>query len=476
MAPPPDDHDCGWKKHAEGLSAKLDAVLTELQALKRQVHGKKSERRKPSKMPPAVTETKTREQTAKTRADAQAQRLASMETEITPVPVPPPQCKCPKCGSTDLKVVGEGKRSVVIEHVAAHFRRRIYQRETRACACGEYLVTAPAPNRVGEGTRYAPSFVAHLVVSKCADSGAQHRLEKAYARCGLPIARSTMNDLFHRAADEMRPLWQRMRDRVARASHVAADETSIVLQGQQSKAYVWTFVTGQMIVYEFASNRSGETAVRVLGDSTGSLQCDAYTGYNHVSKPGRRTRAGCHAHVRRKFYEAREFPEATEALDLIRELYEVEHEAKASGIVGMPEHLALRSAKSRKPFAKLLWLGRRIRRAHPPRSKMAKAANYLLSNFRELGRFLRDPIIALDNNKAEASLRRVALGRKNFLFVGSEQAGKNLAVLYSLVATCEMHRVNPLAYLTDVLTRIDKHPQSAIDELLPDRWKPPEDG
>jgi len=471
---PPDEHDCGWKKHADDLSAKLDSVQSELEALKRLLHGKKSERRKPSKMPPPVVEPKTPEQTAKTRTAAQQQRVANMETEITPVAVPPAQCKCPKCGSTDLKVVGKGKSSVVIAYVEAHFRKSVYQRETRACRCGEYIVTAPAPDRVGEGTRYAPSFVAHLVVSKCADSGAQHRLEKAYARTGVPMARSTMNDLFHRAADELRPLWTRMRTRLAKASHVAADETSIVLQGQQSKAYVWTFVTGQMIVYEFASSRSGQTAVRVLGDSTGSLQCDAYTGYNYVTKPGRRTRAGCLAHARRKFYEAREFPEAAEALDLIRELYVVERQAKSAGILGTAQHLALRTANSRTPYAKLLWLGRRIRRAHAPRTKMAKAANYLLANFEELGRFLRDPVLALDNNKAEASLRRVALGRRNFLFVGSEQAGKNLAVLYSLVATCEMHKVNPLAYLTDVLTRIDKHPNSAIDELLPDRWKPPE--
>ncbi len=476
MAPPSDDHDCGWKQHAEGLSAKLDAVLSELQALKRQVHGKKSERSKSSKMPAPVVEAKTPEQTTNTRAAARQQRLAAMQTVITPVAVPPARCICPKCGSTDLKVVGEGKTSVVIEHVAAHFRRHAFQRETRACSCGEYIVTAPAPDRVGEGTRYAPSFVAHLVVSKCADAGAQHRLEKAYARCGVPIPRSTMNDLFHRAADELRPLWQRMRARVAKASHVCADETSIVLQGQQSKAFVWTFVSGEMIVYEFASSRSGETAVKVLGNSTGSLQCDAYTGYNQVTKPGRRTRAGCFAHVRRKFYEAREVPEAAKAVELIRALYVVEHEAKAAGIVGTPDHLALRNEKSRDTYIELLLLARGIRRANAPRTKMAKAARYLLSNIFELGRFLRDPMVALDNNKAEASLRRVALGRKNFLFVGSEQAGKNLAVLYSLVATCEMHKVNPLDYLADVLARIDKHPHTAIDELLPDRWKPPEGG
>jgi transposase len=454
------------------MAAKLEAVAAELADLKRQVFGKKSERRKPSKMPAAVTHRPTPEQTAEKRRATKTAREAKLETEIVPVPVPPAQCACPKCGATELRLVGDGKSSVVIEYVPSYFRRRVYQRETRACRCGEYIVTAPAPDRVGEGTRYAPSFVAHLVVSKCADAGAQHRLEKAYARTGVPIARSTMNDLFHRAADELRPLWSRMRVRVRAKSHVAADETSIVMQDRSSKAFVWTFVTDDLLFYEFAISRSGETPVNVLGESTGAIQCDAYSGYNKITKPGRRTRAGCLAHARRKIFECRELPEATEALELIRDLYRIEHDAKKAGFAGSDAHAEMRRTRGRPLYAKLLCWAHRTRAANAPKTKFGKAARYILKNFRELGRYLGDVALAIDNNAAERALRRVALGRKNFLFVGNEQAGQNLAVLYSLVATAEHHGLNPLDYLTDVLTRVGK--EREVDALLPDRWKPPD--
>jgi transposase len=237
---------------------------------------------------------------------------------------------------------------------------------------------------------------------------------------------------------------------------------------------VWTFVTDTLTFYAYATSRSGDTPNRILGTSSGSLLCDAYTGYNHVTRVGSRERAGCNAHARRKIFESRELEEAASALDLYRQIYETEHAAKEEGIAGTAEHLALRKRTSRPLFAKLLVWARTAKKAHAPKTKMGKAVGYLLNNRRALTRFLHDPKLAPDNNAAERALRRVALGRKNFLFVGSKRAGENLAILYSLVATCEQHRVNPLAYLADVLVRLPDHPQRRIDELLPDRWKPPD--
>ena len=175
-----------------------------------------------------------------------------------------------------------------------------------------------------------------------------------------------------------------------------------------------------------------------------------------------------------RFYEQREHPEAKEALDLIGEIYVVERDAKSAGIVGTPEHLALRRERSRPLFARLLWWGHRHRRSFEPRSGMGRAIRYLLNHHRALGCFLRFATIPPDNNIAEASLRRIALGRANFLFVGHEDAGHNLAGLYTLVASCEKHGVNAIAYLTDVLARVQTHPASRIQELLPHRWKPPD--
>jgi transposase len=178
--------------------------------------------------------------------------------------------------------------------------------------------------------------------------------------------------------------------------------------------------------------------------------------------------------VRGRHYEQREHPETKEPLDLIGEIYVVEREAKAAGIAGADAHLTLRRERSRPLFAKFLRWARRHRDAFEPRSGMERAIRYILRNFRELGRFLRFASIPPDNNVAEASLRRVALGRKNFLFVGNEDAGHDLAVLYTLAASCEKHRVNPIDYFTDVLTRVHSHPAREVLDLLPHRWKPPD--
>ncbi|HEY2514122.1 MAG TPA: IS66 family transposase [Polyangiaceae bacterium] len=314
--------------------------------------------------------------------------------------------------------------------------------------------------------------VAHLIVSKCGDSIPQYRLEKAYRNLGIPISRSTMCALLHRGAAELEPLYKAALAAVPAAADVHADETSMRQQDRTGRAFLWTFVTPDLVVYKYASSRSGEVPKDVLGTSQGRLVVDQHTGYNAVTKPGGRVRAGCLAHARRKIFEQREHPETKEALDLIGDIYRVEHDAKAAGIIGTDAHLALRRERSRPLFARLLLWGRRHRGAFEPRSGMGKAIGYLLRHFRALGRFLRYPSIPPDNNLAEASLRRVALGRANFLFVGHEDAGTNLAALYTLVATCEKHRINAIDYLADVLIRVQSHPASRVDEILPHRWRP----
>ncbi|MGH7435462.1 MAG: IS66 family transposase [Polyangiaceae bacterium] len=474
MVPPDDDdHDCGWKAYAKAQDAKIVALVARMEDLERRAAGHKSEKRKASKLPPAMPPVRPEPQETAAKRAAEAElRRAQLHVEVTDLPVPDAERRCPSC-ERDLRRVGAGKLSSVIEFVRPHFRRRVFRRETLSCRCG-HIVTAPPPDRVGDKTRYAPSFVAHLVVSKCNDAIPQYRLEKAYKQIGIPIARSTMCDLFHRAAGELRPLYAAALALVPAALDVHADETSIRQQGLDRRAFLWDFVTPEVIVYRYAPSRSGETAKQVLGDSTGRLVVDQFTGYNAVTKPGGRLRAGCLAHARRKLFEQREHPETKEALDLIGAIYVVEHDAKAAGIVGTDEHLALRRSRSRPIFAALLRWGRRHRHAFEPRSGLGRAIRYLLRYFRELGRFLRFATIAPDNNIAEAGLRRVALGRKNFLFVGNEDAGHDLAVLYTLVACCEKHGVNPLDYVTDVLTRVHSHPATKVLDLLPHRWKAPD--
>jgi len=480
LAPPADDeHDCGWKAYAKDqeqrvaeLKERLDSVTAKLDQLILLQKGHRSERRKSPKMPPAVRPKADPQQTAQKRNALAELRQSKLTTEVTNIPVAPEHRSCPHCGQEELRKVGDGKPSTVYDYVPGYFRRHVYRRETLSCRCG-HIVTAAAPDRVAEKTRYAPGFIAHLIFSKCSSSMPHYRLEKEYRQLGIPISRSTMCTLFHRGASELRPLYNAACRLVPEALDVHADETSFRQLNRKEKSFVWDFVTPELIVYCYAENRSGDTPKRILGDSQGRLVVDQHTGYNAVTKPGKRIRAGCLAHARRKIFENQEHPETKQALDLIGEIYAVEHEAKAAGILGTPEHLALRQQRSRPLFARLLWWARAHRNQFEPKSGIRRAIRYVLKHRRALGCFLRYATIPPDNNKAEAGLRRVALGRGSFLFVADRKSGEDLAVLYTLVASCEHNGVNPIDYLTDVLIRIQTHPANRVDELLPHQWKPP---
>ena len=473
----PLDHDCPLVPVVADLMAKLDAALKRIEQLERQLYGKKSE-----KMPSPSTELRRME----SPDEAEARRLAALERrreraalkeQIEPEsirhPVPDAAKSCPKCGGTADRAVGDGKCTTEYEYVPGRFLRREHTQEKLACGCGQYIATAPPPPRALDKSLYGPGFIAHLITMKCADSLPLYRLAKQYERVGIPMARSTLTDLFHAAATKLEPLWNRLLRLIAGSRIVLADETPLMMQKPNRRGFVWTFIAEKLIAYRFSASRSGQTAVAVLGGTTGALVVDAYTGYNRVTEPDGRTRAGCNAHARRAFFEAQSSApiEARIALDLFLEVYRVEHEAKARRIVRTPEHLALRQTRSRQVMDRLkVWLLDE-RSKHPPKSPLGGAISYTLNQWIPLTRFLDDASIPVDNNQSERALRVVALGRKNFLFVGDEDAGEHLAGLYSLVSTCEANGVDPIAYIQDVLMRVDTHPASRIDELLPHEWR-----
>jgi transposase len=480
MGPPADDHDCGWKTRATDLeakleetSAKLEEVAAKMAAMERRILGPKSE-----KLPPMDREVRKQRPadpaaTRATRRKNAELRAARVVSEDVPHKVPEAERTCPKCDGTDLRPVGDGKVSSVLDYVPGYFRRRQHIRETLACVCGGHIVTAPGPDHSVEGARYGDSFRAFVVTSKCADAIPLYRQAKQMSRLGIPISRSTLTDLLHQAALQLTPLSKRLLELVAAAEVVQADETSLKMQQPNKRGFVWTFLAEKLIAYVFSSSRSGETPSMVLGASAGTLVVDMYTGYNEVTSTGGRTRAACLAHARRRFFDALTYaPEARTALELIRDVYVVEHDAKAGGIARTDEHTNLRRARSRPIMNRLHgWLVER-KDQYAPKGPMATAVRYALNNWDELTRFLDDARIPPDNNRSESALRVVALGRKNFLFVGHEQAGANIAGLYSLTATCEANGVEPIAYLTDVLGRVGSHPASALDALLPHKWRP----
>jgi transposase len=380
---------------------------------------------------------------------------------------------------SDFRVVGDGKVLHRVEHVAEHLVIQKYVLQTLASKDGQHLITAQAPPGVIDGGHYGPGLHAHVAVSRGDDSIPLYRSERALARAGYPIARSTLCTLFHRTAEQLAPLYEEMRAVVRRSRYVNADETGqrILDQDQCLRGWMWVMLSRQAVVYHYSDSRDAATADALLGGTSGNLTIDGYAAYNGLSeKTASRLRSGCWGHCRRKFFEAMPADsvnhENRELLALVTDLYRVEDEASSLGIEGTPEHLELRQRKSAR-IVKNIWRWVDARDGkHSPKSKMGAALSYATKQREHLSRFLHDPKLPLDNNAAERALRIVALGRKNSLFAGSAEHAKNLAVIQSIIATCRMHAVNPYDYIRHMLIEIQSHPAARIAELMPWRWHP----
>ncbi len=404
-----DTHDCHWRLEAlrlhsisEERAEKVDALQAEVAQLKRMIFGKRSEkmpRIKPIGSTPSPDDIK------------QSRKSRKRERNLLPEVVHTHALKdddkhCPSCGSTEFKQVGEGRKSVMYEWIPARLERQVHIQETWACSCGEHLVTAQGPQKPVEGGLYGAGFIAHIVTAKCCDSIPLYRMEKQLKRLDLPISRSTLCNLFHQAASIVKPIYQRMLELMPSYSLVLADETPIQVQAVKKthKGYMWSFINDDFILYRYSDSRNGIEAKNVLKNSLGTLLVDGYAGYNQVCKDSGRTRAGCWAHARRKFFDA--LPNAQEAqiaLYKIRDLYQVEYDAKSKSLDN-EQHTKLRKQKSRSILEQLeRWLIEQ-QTIHPPQSGMGKAITYTLKQWNELNHFIEDCSIPLDNNASERAL------------------------------------------------------------------------
>ena len=464
-------------------NAELKERIVQLEALveklTKMVFGKRSEKlpRPFKEIEKQDTVKANKEKIKKRRNRRKNLRLQKLrEVKIVHL-VPEEQRQCPECHNSDLKPVGTGKESILYEFVPAHFEKQIHIQETLSCPCGDYIVTAPGAERPVEGGHYGTRFIAHVIVSKCVDSIPLYRMEKMFERLGIGMARSTMCNLFHQAAHLLEPICKQMQMLVLTSLIVLADETPIpVLDEKLTKTrrgYIWAFLSDDVAYYRFSATRSGETPTDVLGNSQGTLLVDGYTGYNAVTTPDGRDRAGCWAHVRREFFDSLKTApiEAQHMLDEILELYRVEYEAIKRNLIGKSAHTQLRQEKSSPILTRIKkWLEQQ-QPHHLPKSPMGQAISYTLNQWTALNHYLTDGQIPIDNNASERKMRIIALGRKNYLFAGHDDAAQNLAIHQSIVATCEMHGVNPEVYIADILIRIQHHKNKNILDLLPHRWK-----
>jgi transposase len=467
------DHECALSKVVVEQANRIAQLEHAMEKLKASLLGSRSER---GKLPRIKLKPVSAEEQLKTRKERAAKK-AETPVVTTTHRVPDEQRKCPSCGNDALTPLGKGQVTTVYEFVPARFIRHEHIQEVLRCKCNGHVVTAPGAPKIIEGGQYGASFLAHLVVAKCADHLPIYRIEKEFARQGVPMARSTMNELFYRAATITEPLWRLLLSKICQRPVVMADETRLRMldgpDGKSKNGFVWTFCAqaddGKLdIGYTFAPHRAGSTPRLLLEGTGGVLLADSYSGYNEVERVSTRVRAACHAHLRRYFFEAiKTAPVAQEAIDIVAELYRVEH---SNLEVGAEARLVHRRQHAQPIRDKLNdWLERQAS-LHPPKSPIGIAIAYARNHWAEFGVFLDDAGVPLDNNASERALRRVALGRKNYLFVKDENTGMALSGLYALVATCEARRINPFEYLTDVLQRIQDHRADSLDELLPAQW------
>jgi hypothetical protein len=322
--------------------------------------------------------------------------------------------------------------------------------------------------------------LAHVLVSKYADHLPLYRQSEIYARQGIELGRSTLADWVGGTSQLLEPLIEVLRRYVTASGKLHADDTPVPVlapgNGKTKTGRLWTYVrddrpagdtTAPAVWFAYSPDRKGEHPERHLREFCGTLQADAYAGFNQLYENGRIQEAACWAHVRRKFYDlqqAHASAVASEALERIAALYGIEKEIR-----GRPaeERRQIRNARARPLLESLRqWFEATLPKLSR-KSDTTAAIRYALSRWDALLRYSNDGNIEIDNNAAERALRAVALGRKNYLFAGSDRGGERAAAIYSLIGSAKLNGLDPQAYLHEVLSRIADHPITRIEELLP---------
>jgi transposase len=389
----------------------------------------------------------------------------------------PAACACPKCGGA-LRRLGEDVTEV-LEYIPGSFRVTRHVRPKMSCRCCEGITQPPAPSLPINRGLAGPGLLAHVLVGKFCDHLPLHRQAEIFARNGIDLDRSTLADWVGQCARLLRPLVEAVGVHVMAAARVHADDTTIPVlspgNGKTSTGRLWCYVRDdhpfagkapRAVLYCYSPNRKGEHPKAHLASFKGILQADGYAGYAGLYQQGV-TEAACMAHVRRKFFDIHaetKSPQSNEALQRIAALYAVE-----ALIRGEPAEtrLRVRTQHSAPLFAELrTWLDTTLSRVSG-RSEMAKAIRYALARWDALTLVLRDGRVCIDNNAAERSMRPMTLGRKNWLFAGSDSGGERAAAIYTLTETAKLNGLDPEDYLRAVLERIADHPVKRVQEFLP---------
>jgi transposase len=480
-------------------------LMAEIARLKRWQYGRKSERRSelmaqlqlalgdlPIPGTPAAAESAAVPPQDSTEAATGDPRVVPLRRKARAFPAhlpreivvhAPPGCDCPECGK-QMRALGEDV-SEVLDFIPGYFKVIRHVRPKLACGHCARVVQEPAPSRPIARGMAAPGLLAQVVVAKYADHSPLYRQEGIYRRSGVELDRATLAAWVGEAAHLLTPLAEAIGRYVRQAGKIHTDDTPVPVldpgRGSTRTARLWTYVRDDRpagnrgppaVWYRYSPDRKGERARAHLHGYAGILQADGYSGYGALYADGQILEAACWAHVRRKFYDLLPLelsPIAAEAIRRIGQRYALERAIRGQ----LPtERRAVRQERSAPLLADLRsWLEDVLVRLSA-KSGLAKAIHYALVRWMALTRFCDDGAIEIDNNTAERAIRPLVLGRKNYLFQGSDRGGESAAAIYTLIGTARLNDVEPFAYLRAVFERIADHPINRIDELLPWRLEP----
>lgn len=486
----------------------------QIEKLRRQLFGSKSERG--SRLLDQL-ELQLEELEATASQDEAAARLAARKAAKTPgferrrpsrqpfpehlprerVVIPAP-CACPACGGTRLNRIGEDVTET-LEVIPRQWKVIQTVREKIACRDCEKISQPPAPFHAVSRGWAGPALLAMMLFEKYGQHQPLNRQAERYGREGVPLSLSTLADQVGAAAAVLEPLHHRLRAHVMDAERLHGDDTTVpvLARGQTATGRIWTYVRDDRpfggpappaALFFYSPNRAGEHPRQHLADWAGVLQADAYGGYARLydadRQPGPVIEAGCWSHARRAFFMLADIKASTRrkplarkpapvsplALEIVQRmdrLFEIERSINGRS---PQDRLLARQERSAPMVDELEALMLRHRPGLSRHDDLARAIDYMLRRWPVFTRFLDDGRVCLTNNAAERALRGIALGRKAWLFAGSDRGGQRAAFMYSLIVTAKLNDVDPQAWLADVLARIADHPSHRLDDLLPWNW------
>jgi transposase len=394
------------------------------------------------------------------------------------VDIPSGDGRCKECGGPAHHL--EYVESYRFDYVPGYIRVVVLRRSRRVCddtTCTSPFAIAKLPPEPIPKGRATAGFLAHLLVTKFADHCPLYRFRKILLRQKVDLPLSTLVDYCRKSTELLKPLWEVMRQRVLLSEILQTDDTHVQVRLPRKKGvlkgHLWVYKgddTHPYVVFAFTPNWEGSGPQDFLKEFKGYIQADAFKGYDKLFTDPRRIEVGCMAHSRRKWVTAKSSSPvvADSALDMIGELYAIE---KAAKDLTPDQRRTMRQERSAPILEKLrVWMEEQRGRVLP-KSPVAVAIEYARNQWVALTRYLEDGRLKIDNNAAELELRGVALGRKNWMAIGSEVGGETAAIGYTMIASALACGVEPVEWLSDVLERIVTCPPDRLDELLPDRWK-----